>query len=114
MSLSASTSPQEVNFLHTCVWGFFAAFILAIPVAATVAAYEVAAFLIGLVAIEVLVLFLNAWQCPLTSAAARYTAERRANFDFYLPEWLARRNKVIFGILYVAGVLFSLVRWARC
>ena len=34
-----------------------------------------------------------------------------AGFDIYLPEWLARYNKQIFGPLYVAGVVYALVRY---
>jgi len=67
----------------------------------------------GLVAVEVGVLLLNGWRCPLTSVAARYTDERSENFDIYLPLWLAKYNKSIFGTLYVAGIAFALVRWAR-
>jgi len=113
MLLSASNSLQWIKFVHTCVWVFFAACIFAIPCAAALEAYGIAAVLIGVVGLEVLVLFFNAWQCPLTAVAARYTTERRANFDIYLPEWLARHNQAIFGILYVAGSLFTLVRWVR-
>jgi hypothetical protein len=40
------------------------------------------------------VLWLNGWRCPLTDVAARYTDDRRANFDIYLPEWLARYNEL--------------------
>jgi hypothetical protein len=43
--------------------------------------------------------------------AARYTDDRRANFDIYLPEWLARHNQAIFGTLYVAGCALALARW---
>jgi len=53
----------------------------------------------------------NKWRCPLTSVAARYTSDRRPNFDIYLPEWLAEHNKLIFGALYVAGVAFAFARW---
>jgi polyferredoxin len=60
----------------------------------------------------VLVLVFNGWGCPLTPVAARYTNDRRANFDIYLPEWLARHTKRIFGTLYVAGIIFTLARWA--
>lgn len=45
--------------------------------------------------------------------AARYTHDRRENFDVYLPVWLAKYNKSIFGTLYFAVVVFALVRWAR-
>jgi hypothetical protein len=33
----------------------------------------------------------------LTNVAARYTNDRRDNFDIVLPLWLARYNKIIFG-----------------
>ncbi|HLN65264.1 MAG TPA: hypothetical protein VK464_27400 [Symbiobacteriaceae bacterium] len=59
-----------------------------------------------------MVLLLNRWRCPLTDVAAQYTGDRRDNFDIYLPEWLARHNKSIFTTLYVAGMLFALIRWA--
>jgi hypothetical protein len=45
--------------------------------------------------IEVAVLVLNRMRCPLTGIAARFTEDRRANFDIYLPLWLARYNKQI-------------------
>ena len=58
-----------------------------------------------------MILALNRWHCPLTPIAARYTDNRRANFDIYLPEWLARLNKQIFGPLYVAALLYTWARW---
>lgn len=33
------------------------------------------------------------------------------NFDIFLPEWLARWNKEIFGSLFVVGVLLTVGRW---
>lgn len=48
---------------------------------------------------------------PLTTVAARCTHERRANFDIYLPEWLARCSKHDCGTLYVAGLVFA--AWRR-
>jgi hypothetical protein len=60
---------------------------------------------------ECAVLALNRGSCPLTDLAARYTDERRDNFDIYLPLWLARYNKTIFGSLFVVGELFVLASW---
>jgi hypothetical protein len=57
---------------------------------------------------ECFVLAVNRGRCPLTDLAARYIDERAANFDFYLPEWLARHNKSIFGFLFVTGELVLL------
>lgn len=108
----ANTRLMVIKAVHTVVWAFFAGCILAIPVAAWLTAYRAAAWLAFAVLIEVLVLVLNRLQCPLTSMAARYTVDRRDNFDIYLPLWLARYNKIIFGSLYVVGVAFAVMQWA--
>jgi hypothetical protein len=66
---------------------------------------------IGLVMVEVGVLAANRLTCPLTNLAARYTTDRRANFDIFLPVWLARWNKLIFGSLFVVGIAMTVARW---
>lgn len=102
-----------IKLLHTVVWAFFAGCILALPVASWHGRHRLAAGLAAVVALEVLVLVCNRMRCPLTAVAARHTEERRANFDIHLPEWLARHNQLIFGGLYLAGVLFAALHWAR-
>ncbi len=112
------TTPSEnralrtIKTLHTVVWAFFAGSIVAIPAAAGLGRYVAAFVLIGVVAIEVLVLVVNRMRCPLTGVAARYTSDRRDNFDIYLPEWLARHNKTLFGTLYLAGIVYTVARRA--
>jgi hypothetical protein len=70
-----------------------------------------AAWAAGVVLVEVVVLGLNKGECPLGPMVARRTTDRRANFDIYLPAWLAARTKVIFGTLYCTGVIFAGLRW---
>jgi hypothetical protein len=84
---------------------------VAIPVFAATGQLQTAVKLIGLVLLECVVLALNRGRCPLTDVAARYTAERADNFDIFLPLWLARWNKAIFGSLFVLGVAFVAMRW---
>lgn len=103
---------RMVKLAHTVVWAFFAGSIVTIPVLAWLGALRAAAVAIGVVLVEVLVLVFNRMRCPLTAVAARYTDDRRDNFDIYLPEWLARYNKEVFGTLYVAGILLTAARWA--
>jgi hypothetical protein len=62
---------------------------------------------------ECIVIVLNRGQCPLTGVAARYTKDRSANFDIYLPLWLARHNKQVFGLLFLAGEFVMLWKWLR-
>ena len=104
-------SLRAVKLIHTAVWAFFVACILAIPLFTVLCRFLLAALFTGIVAVEVAVLVLNGMTCPLTDVAARHTDDRRANFDIYLPEWLARNNKTIFGTLYVVAVLFLVARW---
>jgi polyferredoxin len=104
---------RAIKAVHTVIWAFFAACILAIPVASWAGHFRISAWLAAIVLVEVAVLLLNSWSCPLTAVAARYTPDRDANFDIYLPRWLARHNKSIFGFLYVAGVAFAALQWAR-
>lgn len=100
-----------IKLLHTAVWAFFVGCILAMPVAGARGHYAWAAALAGMVLIECAVLAVNRGRCPLTDLAARHTEERAANLDIYLPLWLARYNKEIFGTPFVAGGLFVLARW---
>ena len=101
---------RSIKLLHTVVWALFAGCVIAIPVLAWRGELGYAALCAAVVAGEVLVLAFNQWRCPLTGVAARYTGDRRDNFDIYLPQWLARHNKVIFGSLYVGGLIVLL--WA--
>jgi hypothetical protein len=100
-----------IKLLHTVIWLIFAVCIVAIPIFGFLDQFRTAAWLVCFVMLEVLVLAFNGLRCPLTGAAARYTENRRDNFDIYLPAWLARRNKLLFGTLFVAGTLFTFARW---
>jgi hypothetical protein len=102
---------RAVKLAHTAAWAFFAGCILAIPFATFAGRLGLAATLIAIVTVEVLIILLNRWTCPLTPVAARYTDDRRDNFDIYLPEWLARHNKLIFGVLYALGAVYTLFVW---
>ena len=96
---------------HTIAWALFAGCILTIPLYAWRGEFGTAMVLITIVLVEVLIILANHWRCPLTNVAARYTDEQQDNFDIYLPLWLARYNKQIFGSLFAAGLLYTLVRW---
>ena len=100
-----------IKALHTLAWAFFVGCILAIPLASWRGEHGLAAVFAAIVLVDVAALLLNGWRCPLTSLAARYTDDRHDNFDIYLPLWLARHNKLIFGTLYVAGLVFAFARW---
>jgi hypothetical protein len=105
------TALRAVKVIHTLVWAFFASCILAIPIFAWRGRFGSAAVLAIFVFAEISVLITNGWRCPLTNVAARYTDDRSDNFDIYLPLWLARNNKVIFGFTVV--LVFAFALWLK-
>jgi hypothetical protein len=102
-----------IKLLHTVIWAFLAASILVLPVAGVLRRFRWAAILTVIVLLECGVLAVNGGRCPLSDLAARFTVDRGSNFDIYLPTWLAEHNKVVFGVLFVAGELVVVGYWLR-
>jgi len=102
---------MAIKTLHTAIWALMVACILAIPWAAGARRFRLAAGLSAIVWLECGVLGMNRGRCPITDVAARHTSDREPNFDIFLPVWLARWNKEIFGTLFVMGELAAFVLW---
>jgi len=102
-----------IKLLHTVIWAFLVASILALPLLAMFRRFRWAAILTVIVLLECGVLAINGGRCPLTDLASRFTLDRNSNFDIYLPNWLAEHNKVVFGLLFVAGELVVVGCWLR-
>jgi hypothetical protein len=97
-----------IKLLHTVIWAVLAGSIVVLPFAGVLRRFRWAAILTGLVLVECVVLAANRGRCPLSDLAQQFTADRTDNFDIYLPNWLARYNKVIFSVLFIAGELVVL------
>jgi succinate dehydrogenase hydrophobic anchor subunit len=111
MAVDPAAALRAIKLLHTTVWAALVAVIIAIPILAWQDRFAWAAVFTAIMLVEVAVLALNGMRCPLTDLAARFTDDRRANFDIYLPLWLAANNKRIFGSVFVAGLVLAAVRW---
>ncbi len=98
-----------LKIIHTFIWivmttANFAGFYLAL-----VGRFDWLFFLcVALLGGEIVVIIVNRWNCPLTDVMARLTSDRRANFDIYLPEWLAANNIKIFSVLIVLEIMIVL------
>jgi hypothetical protein len=100
-----------VKLLHTLIWIFYASIIFYIVYAGTFGIRNTFVWIaIGLVILEGAVLLFNRGRCPLTPLAARYTDNSNDNFDIFLPNWLARHNKLIFTVIFIIGFLLNLYR----
>jgi len=109
--VDAGTALVLVKLLHTVVWALLVACIAAIPAAALAGRLRLAAVLSAVMVLETAVLAANAMRCPITDLAMRYTADRGDAFDIYLPPWLARNNKRVFGTLWIAGEVVLVGCW---
>ena len=98
-----------IKLLHTAVWVFMNVVIFYLLYAVVTDRIDRWAWVaLAIIALECLVLLLFRMACPLTLVARRYSNSNAANFDIYLPEWLARYNKLIYGLL-LTGILAGLV-----
>jgi hypothetical protein len=100
-----------IKLLHTLIWALLAGGIIVLPFTAIVRRFRWTAILTVLILFECLILALNRGRCPLSDLARHFTADPADNFDIYLPNWLARYNKEIFGTWFVAGEFVALRRW---
>ena len=67
---------------------------------------------IALIIGEGIVLSILKKMCPLTIIARKYSDSTKDNFDIFLPNWLAKYNKLIytiFFILIICGLIFRLI-----
>lgn len=61
------------------------------------------------VIVELFVLVINGWRCPLTDWAEQQGAEVGSVADLFLPGWLSDHLFTIFGLLFIATCL--LLAW---
>lgn len=96
--------------VHTIIWIVVSAANLTAFYLAFVGRFNTWFFLsVTLLGGEIVIIAVNSWHCPLTDVMAKYTLDRKANFDIYLPEWLARNNIKGFSFLIVLEIMIVLV-----
>ena len=98
-----------VKTLHTLVWLFFNVVLFYMAYAVIINKIDKFIWIgIGLIVLEGIVLLIFNKVCPLTIVARKYSDSTKDNFDIYLPNWLAKWNKLIYTILFV-GIICGLI-----
>ncbi|WP_206082183.1 hypothetical protein [Maribellus sediminis] len=109
--MTATNKLLTIKIAHTIIWVFFVSVIVYILYTGIIDAVNTYTWVgIGLVVAEGLVLLAFRSFCPLTVLARRYSDSDLDNFDIFLPNWLAKHNKLIFTILFAVGVVLVLWR----
>ncbi len=100
-----------IKIIHTIIWAFFASMVFYTLYAGIVNKVNIYTWIaIGFVLLESAILVLFKWYCPLTIVARKYSNSTKDNFDIYLPNWLAKHNKIIFTIIFVIGLALVFFR----
>jgi len=96
-----------VKLIHSIIWMFFNLVIFYLYYAAITNKIDKWVWIcIGTILMEGLVLLYFKKICPITLVARKYSDSTKDNFDIYLPNWLAKHNKVIYTILFVVVLIF--------
>jgi hypothetical protein len=64
----------------------------------------------GLIILECIILVVFRQMCPVTLIARKYSDSTKDNFDIFLPNWLARYNKLIYGLILAVILIFLIYR----
>lgn len=100
-----------IKVVHTLIWIFYNVVIFYLLYAVITDQIDKWVWIcIGLVLLEGLVLLVFKKMCPITVVARRYSDSNRANFDIFLPNWLARYNKEIYTTIFLISLLILLYR----
>jgi hypothetical protein len=109
--MSPNAKLNIVKAIHTLIWLFFNWVIFYLYYAAITNQIGKWVWMgIGIVLLEGIVLLIFKKLCPVTLIARRYSDSQKDNFDIFLPNWLARHNKLIYTILFVIVLLMILMR----
>lgn len=102
-----------IKFIHTLIWAFFNVVLFYMAYAVIVNKIDKFVWIgITLIVLEGLVLLIFEKMCPLTIIARKYSDSTKDNFDIFLPNWLAKYNKLIyttFFIIIVCGIIYRVV-----
>jgi hypothetical protein len=112
--LNAYTKLTLVKITHTIIWLVFVAIICFVVWTGWTGNISIYSWLAVTAVIgEGLVLAIFKWKCPLTVIARKYSDSTSDNFDIYLPNWLAKYNKLIFTSIFciwLAMMLFHVLQ----
>ncbi len=104
-----------IKIIHTIIWLFFNVVIFYMLYAVILNKIDKWLWIgYGLFILEGIVLLIFKFFCPLTIIARRYSDSAKHNFDIYLPEWLARYNKMIYSAILLIVILLTIYRmWSK-
>ncbi len=100
-----------VKTIHTAIWLFFNVVIFYLGYAVISNKIDKWVWIcLSLIILEGVVLLLFKKMCPVTLIARKYSTSARDNFDIFLPNWLAKHNKLIYTSIVILIVIILVYR----
>ena len=100
-----------IKLIHTVIWAIFVVVIFHVVYSGITDNVTVYTWIgIALIIGEGLTLLIFKMFCPLTLIARKYSDSQKDNFDIFLPNWLAKHNKLIFTSIFILGLLTVIYR----
>ena len=101
----------SIKLAHTIVWLFYVFIISYVLYSGIYNKLDIYTWIaIGLVIVEGIILIVFKGKCPITILGYKYTNNLETGFDIFLPKWLAKNNKAIFGTIFITAVLIIIYR----
>src|SRR6266542_221379 len=95
-----------IKTIHTAIWIFYNVVIFYFLFAVIANKIDKWVWIcMSLVFLEVFIPILFKRMCPVTLVARKYSDSTKDNFDIYLPNWLAKNNKLIYSIIFSIAVI---------
>lgn len=110
--MNANIKLNITKSIHSLIWLFFNGVIFYLYYAVITNKIDKWVwFCIGIILLEGGVLLLFKRICPITLIARKYSDSTKENFDIFLPNWLAKYNKLIYTILFIIVLVLLLFRY---
>ena len=100
-----------IKIIHTLIWVFFNFIVFYMLYAVIINKLDNWLWIgYTFMTLEGIILLIFKFFCPLTIMARKYSDSTKDNFDIYLPNWLAKYNKLIYSGIMVVIIILTVYR----
>jgi hypothetical protein len=100
-----------IKIIHTLIWVFFNFVVFYMLYAVIINKLDNWLWIgYTFMILEGIILLIFKFFCPLTIMARKYSDSTKNNFDIYLPNWLAKYNKLIYSGIMVVIIILTVYR----
>ena len=97
-----------IKTIHTLIWLFFNFVIFYMLYAAVINKLDLWLWIgYGIIFTEGITLLIFNSFCPVTVLARKYSNSTKDNFGIYLPNWLAKHNKLVYTLILVIVIIIT-------